>query len=61
MWHDLLVAVSLMLVIEGLLPFLSPSGFKEAMQMISQTDDGVIRYGGLISMLGGVAMLYLVN
>jgi uncharacterized protein YjeT (DUF2065 family) len=61
MWHELLVAVSLMLVIEGLLPFLSPSGFKETLLMISQSDDGVIRYGGLISMLVGVAMLYLVN
>ena len=61
MWHDLLVAVSLMLVIEGLLPFLSPSGFKDALLMISQSDDQVIRYGGLISMLGGVLMLYLVN
>lgn len=61
MWHDLLVAVALMLVIEGLLPFLNPQGFKQVLLMVTQSDDRLIRYGGLFSMLGGVVLLYLVN
>lgn len=61
MWHDLLVAVALMLVIEGVLPFLNPGGFKQTLLLIGQSDDRIIRYGGLFSMVGGVILLYLVN
>lgn len=61
MWHDLLVAVALMLVIEGVWPFLSPRGFKRSLLAISDSADPVVRYAGLISMLSGVALLYLVN
>lgn len=61
MWHDLLVAGALMLVMEGVWPFLSPQGFKRSLMLISDSADSVIRYGGLISMIAGVALLYLVN
>ena len=61
MWHDLLVAVALMLVIEGVLPLLNPGGFKQTLRLVAQSEDRVVRYGGLFSMLGGVILLYLVN
>jgi uncharacterized protein YjeT (DUF2065 family) len=60
-WHDLLVALALMLVIEGLLPFLNPSGARTAFEMISRMDDRALRTGGLVSMVIGVVLLYLVN
>lgn len=61
MWHQLLVAVSLVLVIEGMLPFVSPRGWREAMVQIAQLPDRQIRIIGLISMLAGTLLLYLVN
>ena len=33
MWHELLLALSLVLVVEGLLPFVNPAGFRQAMQL----------------------------
>ena len=60
-WHDLLVALALMLVIEGLLPFLNPRGARAAFEMISRMDDRALRTGGLVSMVIGVILLYLVN
>ena len=61
MWHDLLLALALLLVIEGLLPFLNPAGFKQAMQMISQMDEKQLRMSGFISMMVGVLIMYIVN
>lgn len=61
MWHDLLVALCLVLVIEGLLPFINPRGFRQALLMASQFDDRSLRIIGLASMLAGVLLLYLVN
>jgi uncharacterized protein YjeT (DUF2065 family) len=60
-WNDLLVALSLILVIEGLLPFLSPSRMRETMSMMVQMDDRGLRVLGLVSMIAGVLMLYLVR
>ncbi|MFC1602961.1 DUF2065 domain-containing protein [Pseudomonadota bacterium] len=61
MWHDLLVALALVMVIEGILPFLNPNGMRNMMRMMSEMDDKALRMTGLISMLIGVATLYLVN
>ena len=61
MWHDLLLAVALLLVIEGLLPFLNPAGFKQAMQMISQMTEKQLRISGFASMMLGLLLMYIVN
>ncbi|WP_455196703.1 DUF2065 domain-containing protein [Kaarinaea lacus] len=61
MWHDLLLALALLLVLEGLLPFLSPAGFKQAMQMIGQMNEKQLRISGLVSMMAGVLLMYLIN
>ncbi len=61
MWHDLLVALALVMVIEGVLPFLNPNGMRNMMRMMSDMEDKALRMTGLISMLVGVATLYLVN
>lgn len=61
MWHDLWVALALLLVLEGLFPFLNPHGLRKALLMMSSMDDRQLRFGGLSSMLAGVLLLYLVN
>lgn len=61
MWQNLLMALALLLVIEGLLPFLNPAGFKQAMQMISQMNEKQLRISGFASMMVGVVIMYIVN
>lgn len=61
MLDDLLAALALMLVVEGVLPFLSPNGFRRTLQSIGQMDDRGLRVMGLVSMLAGVLLLYLVR
>lgn len=58
MWHNLLVAVALMLVVEGVLPFLSPERVRKLMLQVAQADDRVLRTLGLLSMVLGVVLLY---
>ncbi len=58
MLEYLLTAVALVLVIEGLMPALSPRHFRQTMLSISQMDDRVLRSIGLISMSAGALLLY---
>lgn len=58
MWDALLTAIALVFVIEGIMPFLSPSAAREAYLRISQLNDRALRLGGLASMATGVVMLY---
>jgi uncharacterized protein YjeT (DUF2065 family) len=61
MWHDLLVALALVFVIEGIWPFLSPGGLRQAMRAIAELDDRALRISGLVSMVSGVVLLYWIN
>lgn len=60
-WHVLLVAIALVFIIEGMLPFISPDRWRKLLTMADQMDDRVIRNVGLGSMLFGVLVLYLVH
>ena len=60
-WSDLAAAFALYLVIEGLLPFISPRGWKNSVAMIAQMNDRQLRIFGLISMVAGVVLLALVR
>ena len=55
----LLAALALMLVVEGLLPFLSPTSWRSVFERATRMTDGQIRFLGLTSMIAGVAMLLL--
>ena len=55
----LLAAFALMLVVEGLLPFLSPSSWRSVFERATRMTDGQIRFLGLTSMIAGLAMLVL--
>ncbi len=61
MWHDFGVAVCLVLVIEGVIPFLYPRRWKELVAMLATIDDRSMRLMGLGSMLIGTTLLYLIN
>jgi uncharacterized protein YjeT (DUF2065 family) len=55
----LVTAVALMLIIEGLLPFLLPAVWREAFRRLTEMSDGQIRFIGLSSMLAGLLLLFL--
>jgi uncharacterized protein YjeT (DUF2065 family) len=57
-WNDLWVALALVLVIEGIIPFLSPTSLRKVLVMMSQRDDRSIRLGGFVSMVVGLLLLY---
>ena len=54
----LLTALALMLIIEGLLPFLAPGFWRETFRRITEMSDGQLRFVGLSSMLAGLLLLY---
>ncbi len=55
----LLGALALMLVAEGLLPFLNPAAWRRVFERAIQMSDGQIRFIGLSSMLAGVVLMIL--
>lgn len=61
MWQDLLTALALILVIEGVLPFINPAGLRRSLLMISQLDDSMLRFIGLSAMILGCILLYVVR
>jgi hypothetical protein len=58
-WDIAMSACALMLVAEGLLPFLSPPAWRRIFEKAMQMSDGQIRFLGLLSMLAGLAMLFV--
>ena len=59
--YVLMVAFCLVLVIEGVLPFLYPQRWRKLVEQLAKVDNTTLRLIGLISMLLGVVGLYLVR
>ncbi len=57
LWHDLVRAFGLVLVLEGLWPFLSPSRWRGTLLRVSSLDDRLLRGFGLAMMICGVIVL----
>lgn len=55
----LLAAFGLMLVFEGLLPFVLPKTWRETFRRMIQLKDGQLRFVGLLSIIGGLFLLFL--
>ena len=53
----LLMALALMLIIEGVLPFLAPGLWRETFRRLTEMSDGQVRFIGLTSMLAGLLLL----
>ncbi len=60
-WSDLLAALALVLVIEGVVPFLNPGSLRRMLINVAQVDDRTLRLTGLTCMILGLLMLYLVR
>jgi uncharacterized protein YjeT (DUF2065 family) len=60
-WQIFPVAIALVFIIEGVLPFLSPAQWRRVVASIAQLDDSVIRRFGLVCMLFGLGLLYIFN
>lgn len=61
MWTEILIGLSFVLVIEGIVPFLSPGRWRLLASAMASVDDRTLRIMGLVSMLMGTALLYLVR
>ncbi|MDR9406086.1 MAG: DUF2065 domain-containing protein [Spiribacter sp.] len=61
MMQDVLTAIALILIIEGVLPFLSPRTLRKALFSIVQNNDKQLRLTGFLTMLAGVLLLYWVR
>lgn len=61
MWNELAVALCLVLIIEGVIPFLAPGRWRKLAVTMADVDDRVVRALGLVSMLAGTGLLYLVH
>lgn len=59
MSDTLLLAFALMLVLEGLVPFLAPNAWRETFLRLTQLSAGQIRFIGLTSMLVGIVLLMI--
>jgi uncharacterized protein YjeT (DUF2065 family) len=61
MWHQLAVAVAMVFILEGILPFVAPRRWQNLVRVMAELDNRSMRTMGLLSMLFGLALLYLVN
>ena len=61
MWTELLSAIALVFILEGIMPFLNPNWIKRVFHAASQLDNTSLRFVGVSSMLIGVVLLYIVR
>jgi uncharacterized protein len=54
-------ALALVLVLEGLLPFLSPGGWRRTFLRLMELQDGQLRFFGLCSILMGLVLLWITS
>ena len=54
-----LAALGLALILEGLLPFIAPSAWRQAFTQLMQRADGQLRFFGLVAVGGGLLLLWL--
>lgn len=59
--QELFIALALVLVIEGIWPFISPESFRRVLATVAGEADAMVRIAGLVSMLLGLGLLYLVH
>ena len=61
MWDEIGIAFSLMLEIEGIIPFLYPGRWRKLVATLAEISDSSLRLIGLGSMITGIALLYFIN
>lgn len=61
MWQDIFTAFALYLIIEGMIPFISPANFRKTVARIAALGDNNLRIAGLVAMAAGLLLLYFVR
>jgi uncharacterized protein YjeT (DUF2065 family) len=59
--QGLLMAVGLMLVLEGILPFMAPQAWRQTFRRLIEFSDGQLRFMGLVSMLIGLIIIIIIR
>ena len=60
-WADFWAALALVLVLEGLIPFISPRGYKNMVQQMAEMPEQMLRNVGLVLIIAGLLFLFLVR
>ena len=60
-WGDLLAAIALLLILEGILPFLNPGRYRKMLEALEQISDRQLRSIGLAVMAIGAVLLTVVR
>jgi uncharacterized protein YjeT (DUF2065 family) len=60
-WYELALALSLVFILEGIVPFLYPERWRKLVQQLAKTDNRTMRITGLASMLLGLVLLYFLK
>jgi len=60
-WNDLFTAIALMLIFEGILPFLNPDRYRKMLEMMEKISNSQLRTMGLIVMAVGAVLLTFVR
>ena len=60
-WTDILTALALVLVIEGILPFIGPGRYRQMVAQIVRLSDSQLRTFGLTAMIAGIVLLFIVR
>jgi hypothetical protein len=53
------LALGLMLVLEGVLPLIAPSAWRQMFQRVTELNDGQIRFFGLLAVGAGALLFWL--
>lgn len=60
-WTEILTAIALLMIIEGMLPFVAPDRYKQLVAQIAQLGDNQLRTFGLVAMIAGLLLLFLIR
>jgi uncharacterized protein YjeT (DUF2065 family) len=60
-WSEILTAIALLFVIEGMLPFIRPSRYKQLVAQLIRLSDNQLRTYGLSAMIAGLVLLFFVR
>ncbi|MGA2548712.1 MAG: DUF2065 domain-containing protein [Burkholderiaceae bacterium] len=61
MWSTIVVALALLLIFEGLMPFAAPARWKDTFRRIVEFTDGQVRFLGLLSIIVGFILLFVAS
>lgn len=60
-WADLFAGFAFYLILEGLLPFVSPRGWRRGLAAMAELNDGQLRGFGLAIIVAGLVLLFLIR